>query len=307
MGEILELLGLVWNQALIRPMTNGLVGLYLLLFQNFGLSILVFTVLVRLATLPLTVRQTRQARAMAQLQPKIQELQKRYANDRQRLSKETFALYKEQGVNPLGCLGPLVIQMPIWIALYWSLIKALPASPESIVGLSGVLYSWFDAAHAAVPLDSGFLWLDLAQPDPLPLLPVLVGASMWATQKMTTPISADPRQRQTNQMMLWMLPLMFMFFTFQFPSGLALYWVASNLAGMAIQYKTAGWGGLRFGKQPEAAPVPAAVEPAAEEREEDADGERRSNGEDVGGGPGARPKGPRRRPRRSRSRGPRPR
>ena len=168
MGEFLDLLGLVWNQGLIRPMTNGLVGLYLLLFENFGLSILVFTVLVRLATLPLTVRQTRQARAMAQLQPKIQELQKRYANDRQRLSKETFALYKEQGVNPLGCLGPLVIQMPIWIALYWSLIKALPASPESIVGLSGVLYSWFDAAHAAVPLDSSFLWLDLAQPDPLP-------------------------------------------------------------------------------------------------------------------------------------------
>ena len=102
MSEITDLLSLAWNQALIRPMTNGLVLLYLILFNNFGLSILVFTVFVRVLTLPLTVRQTRSTRAISQLQPKLKELQKKHAKDRQKLSQETFRLYRENGINPTG-------------------------------------------------------------------------------------------------------------------------------------------------------------------------------------------------------------
>ena len=113
-------------------MVNSLVVIYLVLFDNFGLSILVFTATVRILTFPLTVKQLRQTRAMSQLAPRIQEIQKKHAGDRQRVSQETFRLYKEHGVNPVGCLGPLVVQMPILIGLYWALIKVLPSNPENL-------------------------------------------------------------------------------------------------------------------------------------------------------------------------------
>ena len=288
---MLELLGLVWNEALIRPMTNGLVLLYLLLFNNFGVSILVFTVLVRLVTLPLTVRQTRQARAMAQLQPKIQELQKRYANDRQRISKETFALYKQQGVNPLGCLGPLVIQMPIWIALYWSLIRALPASPESIVSLSGVLYSWFDGGPRRRPPGQR---LPLAGPSPAgPFAPAPgAGGRLHVghpeddhTHIRRSQAAAD----QPDDALDDAAHVHVLYVPVPERAGTVLGGLQPCRHGNSIQDRRVG--GLRFGKSKETAPAPAAVEPAGEEREEDADGERRSNGEDGGGGPRDRPKG----------------
>lgn len=269
----MEILGLIWNEGFIRPMVNGLLALYLVLFQNFGLAIIVFTVIIRVATMPLMLRQIRSSRAMSQLQPKLQELQKRFANDRQKISQETFKLYREQGINPIGCLGPLVIQMPIMIGLYWSLIKVLPSNPESLAGLASVIYSWFGAAHSAVPLSSGFLGMDLALPtgDPaIPsayrlVLPVAVGASMWAQQKMMTFPSSDPRQRQTNQIMLWMFPLMFGFFTLQFPTGLALYWVVTNVVGISIQYFVTGWGGLLPSRRkPQETPATEAPQPAKE-------------------------------------------
>ena len=240
----MELLGDLFREILMRPMANSLVLLYLVLFNNFGLSVIVFTVLIRLATMQLTLKQVKSTRAMSTLQPKMKELQARYKNDRQKLSSETFKLYKEHGVNPIGCLGPLVIQFPIWIGLYWALIRVLPSSPENLADLSQLLYGWLSVVHSAVPVDSTFLWLDLAVPDTLPIMPLLVGASMWVQQKMMTYPSQDPKQAQTQQMMLWMMPLLFVFLTFSFPSGLALYWLASNLMGVAIQYVTTGWGGL---------------------------------------------------------------
>ncbi|CAI8046192.1 Membrane protein insertase YidC 2 [Geodia barretti] len=219
-------------------MANCLVLLYIGLFSNFGLSIVVFTVLIRLATMNLTLKQVKSTRAMSTLQPKMKELQAKYKGDRQKLSSETFKLYKEHGVNPIGCLGPLVIQFPIWIGLYWALIRVLPSSPENLVDLSKLLYGWLPVVHSAVPVDSTFLWLDLAVPDTLPIMPLLVGASMWVQQKMMTYPSQDPKQAQTQQMMLWMMPLLFVFLTFSFPSGLALYWLTSNLMGVGIQYVT---------------------------------------------------------------------
>ena len=116
----MELLGDLFREILMRPMANSLVLLYLVLFNNFGLSVIVFTVLIRLATMQLTLKQVKSTRAMSTLQPKMKELQARYKSDRQKLSSETFKLYKEHGVNPIGCLGPLVIQFPIWIGLYWA-------------------------------------------------------------------------------------------------------------------------------------------------------------------------------------------
>ena len=234
----------IWNLAIIEPMINCLVLLYSVSFLNFGIAIIAFTLIVRLILIPLTVRQSRQMLKMTELQPQLKELQERYKDDRQQLSRRTMEIYKEHGVNPIGCLGPLFIQFPIWIGLFQAVIQTLPSTPERLVGLSERLYPWLPGVNDVIPINNTFLWLDLAQPDRLPVMPVLVGVSMFLMQKTTTMPSADPRQAQTNRMMLWMMPIMFGFFTTTFPSGLALYWVVSNIVGMIIQGFVTGWGPL---------------------------------------------------------------
>ena len=232
----MDALQFFFDNVLINPMLNILVGLYDLLFNQFGLAIIVFTIAVRVATLPLHMKQINQIRSMQALQPRMKELQERYKNDPQRRSRETMQMYRSAGVNPLGCLGPMLVQFPIWIALYQALLNSLGTTPDHLVGLSQRLYSWNPVADAAIPLSANFLWLDLANPDPTPLLPVLVGASTWAQQRMTTMPSTDERQAQTNRMMQWMFPLMLGFLAFSFPSGLALYWTVSNVIGVVTQY-----------------------------------------------------------------------
>lgn len=297
----------IWNGLILNPMLNGLVSLYAVLGRNFGLTIIVFTVLVRLATMRLTTRQMESTRKMTELQPRIKAIQRRYAKDRARISQETMRLYKEAGVNPVGCLGPLVIQFPIWIGLYLSIIQALPSTPEKLAGLSSHLYSWvpFINIDELIPLNSQFLWLDLSVPSPSPILPVLVGISMWVLQKMSTMPTADPSQQSTQRIMQWMLPFMFAFFTLRMPSGLPLYWFVSNTIGAAIQYRIAGWGGLKP-KAAEPGDVGAEEtvqeeDPSPEESTDDGqDGDQR---QDRRRGNRARPKGARRRARGSRRRG----
>ncbi len=235
----------IWNLLLLRPMLNVLIVLHKLLVENFGLAIIVFTILVRAITLPFTLKQLHSTKAITTLQPKLQELQKKYAKDKQKLAQEQMRLYKEMGVNPVGCLLPMLIQFPIWIGLYQSIMLALAATPEDLLGLAKHLYSW-PMLYEVVPLKQHFLWLNLTQPDRTFLLPVLVAGSMWVQQKMITTATTDPRQASMNSMMQWMMPMMFGFFTLQFASGLAIFWVISNVIGIAIQYFVTGWGGLRF-------------------------------------------------------------
>lgn len=261
----------IWNLLLFEPMLNSLIVLYGLLFQNFALAILGFTVLVRLLMLPLTLRQLRAAKAMSAIQPKMQELQRRYANDRQRLSQEQMRLYREEGVNPLGCALPTLIQFPIWIGLYQSIIYAMAGTPEALLNLSQRLYPWLGDLQALIPVEERFLWLNLNQPDMTYVMPVLVAVSMWIQQKMMTQPTTDERQKQMNDMMQWTMPLMFGFFTISFPSGLALYWVISNIISMVIQYFVTGWGGLaglRLGpvQFPGTAPAAVTVIPAPASR-----------------------------------------
>ncbi len=245
----------LWNTFILEPVLNSLIALTSVVAGNFGVAIIVLTVVVRLALYPLTVRQTRSTKAMQALQPKIQELQKKYAKNKQRLQQETMKLYKEVGINPLGCLWPMLIQLPIWIALYQSIMQALAATPENLLNLSEHLYSWA-AVSQAVPLNEHFLWLRLSKPDPNLILAILVGGTMWVQQKMVTPPATDSRQQSMTSMTTLMMPLMFGMFTLSFPSGLALYWVISNIIGIVIQYfVTGGWGYLRFAAAPK--PVPA--------------------------------------------------
>ena len=251
----------LWNTIILEPVLNSLIAMCTVLGGNFGLAIIVLTVIVRLILFPLTVRQTQSTKAMQTLQPRIQELQKKYAKNQQKLQQEMMKLYKEAGINPLGCLWPMLIQLPIWIALYQSIMQALAATPENLLSLSQHLYSW-SAVGQAVPLNDHFLWLRLSRPDPNLILAILVGGTMWVQQKMVTPPAADPRQRSMTSMTTMMMPLMFGFFTLSFPSGLALYWVVSNIIGIIIQYfVSGGWGYLRTPSAPKPAPDQKASPP----------------------------------------------
>ncbi len=232
----------LWNKVLLEPMMNGLVVLSGALGGSFGLAIVVLTLMVNIVTLPLMLRQIKSAKAMQELQPKMKEMQKKYARDKQKLQQETLKLYKESGFNPLGCFLPLVIQMVIGIALYQSILQTLATTPERLLGLSSHLYPW-SFIQQSVPAGNTFVGLNLAFPS-LPLV-ILVMATMWLSQKMTTVPSADPQQKQMQSMMLWMMPMMLGFFFMTFPSGLALYVVVGNIFRIFAQYSvTKSWGGL---------------------------------------------------------------
>jgi YidC/Oxa1 family membrane protein insertase len=210
--------------------------------------------------MPLTFKQTQSTKAMQSMQPKLQELQKKYARNQQKMQQEMMRMYKEAGINPLGCMWPMLIQMPIWIALYQSIIQALAATPENLLILSQHLYSW-DLVIQAIPLNEEFLGLKLSQADPngVMIMAVLVGITMWVQQKMVTAPSTDPKQAQMASMTTMMMPMMFAFFTLSFPCGLSLYWVVSNLIGIGIQYFVGGgWGYFTF---PSFRPQPQADAP----------------------------------------------
>jgi len=237
----------VWHLIIGNPILNVLIALSHILGGSFGLAIIALTVIVRLVSWPLTRRQLQSTKALQDMQPKMQELQKKYGKNQQKLQQEMMKLYKEAGVNPLGCLWPMLIQLPIWIALYQAIMKALATTPEHLLGLAHRLYSW-EVVRQAIPLSSRFLWLDLGQPDPYWILAIIVGGTMWAQQKMTTAPSVDPRQQSTARMMTLMMPFMFGVLTLMFPSGLALYWAVSNIIGIITQYfATGGWGYLKIG------------------------------------------------------------
>ncbi len=236
--------GIIWDTIILSPMINVMIVLSDFLFDNLGLTIIVLTIIVRAAMFPLTRRQLRATKQMQELQPKLAEVRKKYARDRQKRAKEEMALMKQSGVSPAGCVLPMLIQMPVWIALYQSIIRVLGATPEQFLNLSRHLYTTWPQVFSLVPLESRFLWLDLAAYDSTLVLPILVGGTMWLQQKMVTPTSSDASQQTQGRMMLWMMPLMFFFFSMSFPSGLALYWVASNIITIVLQYFTGGWGGL---------------------------------------------------------------
>ncbi len=237
-------IGYIWDLIILNPMINVLIVLSDYLFNSFGLTIIVLTIVIRGLMYPLTLKQLRASKAMQEIQSQVAEIRTKYAKDKQKAAQEQMKLYKQTGMNPLGCLLPMLIQMPIWIALYQSIIRVLAIAPEDFLSLSKHLYSSWPAVFSLVPLESKFLWLNLAAIDPWMLLPILVGGTMWLQQKMTMAPTADPKQQAQSQMMLWMMPLMFAFLTLSFPSGLALYWVTSNVITIVMQYFVTGWGGL---------------------------------------------------------------
>lgn len=232
---------------IINPFITILLFLYQILGGNVVLAIVVFTVLVRLATYPLTMKQQRSTKAMQEIQPELKKLQEKYKNNREQLAQAQWELYREHGYNPLASCLPLIIQLPILLGLYRAIVATLAATPLQLLNLSGRL--WVPELSNLVPLQNKFLWLNLAVPDPLYVLPVLVVVTTWLQQKLlmpSTPSSngggdnktADQAAQMSRQMMM-IMPLMFGFFSLSFASGLSIYFIASNIIGIG-QYAMMG-------------------------------------------------------------------
>ncbi len=243
------MIGQIFNTVLLGPFLNALLVLYSFLGHNYALAIVILTVVLRLVTQPLMAQQLKSSKKMAELQPQLKELEKKYGNDKERMAQEQMKLYKANGINPLGGCLPTLLQFPIWIALYQSIIQTLGRSPLQLLALSKHVYRLgiFSGLSLLIPLASRFLWLDLARPDPFYILPILTAATMWIQQKMMTPASTggdDSPQAQMSQSMAMTMPLMFGFITVNLASGLALYFVISNLIGIVVQYFMTGWGSL---------------------------------------------------------------
>lgn len=303
-------IGDIWNLVAVQPVLNTLIVLSHYLFNNFGLAIIALTVVIRGLLYPLSAKQIKASTAMQAMQPKVAELQKKYARDKQKLAREQMKLYKDSGVSPAGCLLPMLAQLPIWIALFHSISRVLAVIPEDFLRLSQYLYSW-PVIYSKLPLENDFLWLNLAAPDGRLVLPLLVGGTMWLQQKMITAETADPQQKSQSQMMLWAMPLMFSVLTLSFPSGLALYWVTSNIISIIIQYFISGWGGLAnlttsfkrsevIDRKSLKTATPDKPE-TGDDEEEESDGESRSKRPDSRRSNPRRPRTARRQPRRSKS------
>ncbi len=239
----------MWDQFILNPMINTLLYIYDLLGNNFGLAIIVFTALIRLVTYPLTQQQLTSTQKMQEFQKskRWQDIQKKYKNDKQKQQEEMLKLYREMGINPFsGCL-PMVIQFPIIIGLYQAIIRSLADAPLQLLELSRHIYSFIP--NSLIPLNSQFLWMNLGQPERLylpflpsigiPVLTILVVITTWLQTKLTTPPSPDSQGSQMTQMMTLYMPLLLGYFAYTYASGLALYFVVSNVLAIA-QYAAMG-------------------------------------------------------------------
>jgi len=181
-------------------MINDVVG-------NWGIAIILITIVVKTLLYPLTKKQYTSMAKMRALQPKMEQLKSRFGDDRQKMGQAMMELYKKEKVNPMGGCLPLLLQMPIFLALYWVFLESV------------------ELRHAPFGL-----WItDLSAKDPYFILPILFGASMWLMQKLSPTPAADPMQQK---MMMWM-PVIFSVFFVMFPAGLVLYWLVSNLISIA--------------------------------------------------------------------------
>jgi YidC/Oxa1 family membrane protein insertase len=242
----------IWNTVLLDPILNFLVLTSRYFLGSFGLAVILLTIVIRLATFPLNLRQLRSSKALREIQPEIKELQRKYSADRQKLGQEVAKLYKEHGINALGCYVPMLIQFPIWIALYISVVQALAYTPENLLGLQSQLYSP-SVLQNTVPLNHHFLWLDLTRGNIVMALVETV--TMWVLMGMSSTPTESPQKSMTQQartqqlmtrVLLWGIPLLMGLMTYLLPSGLSLYWVTSNIIGIILQYPITGWGVLKM-------------------------------------------------------------
>jgi len=224
----------IWT-PLLSAMEAGLLQLAMLTGSG-GLAIILFTVILKLALLPLSLAQTKSMKAMQAIQPELAQLRKKHGKDRERMTQEQMRLYKEHGVNPVaGCL-PMLPMMFVLIGLYQALINLAEREPQ---------------------FQESWLWIEnLSKPDipftvgdiPIPgILPIVMLVTQFAYGKMTPTMGAsdDPQQQMMARMTTYFMPIMLFFFSFNFPAGLVLYWVVSNISEIVRMGFTVSWAPLR--------------------------------------------------------------
>ncbi|HYP40308.1 MAG TPA: YidC/Oxa1 family membrane protein insertase [Chloroflexia bacterium] len=248
----MEFLGLIW-ESFWHLLLNILVAINSVV--NFpAVSIIIFTLFMRLLTVPLTMKALRSSRNMQAIQPKIREIQKQYGKDRAKQQEETMKLYQEYGINPAAGCFPMLVQLPIFIGLYSALdftLKAFTGDAANIAAQESVLRSilFNDAWVPFANFSAGFLWVpNLAAADPLFIWPVLSGLFQFIQSRMAMPHRdpnqpMDPQQKMMNGMMQFM-PIYIVFISAGFPAGTVIYWAFSSLFGAVQQYFITGFGSL---------------------------------------------------------------
>jgi len=257
---ILVLAFMRWTDV-VNIMINAMIFIYSFVGHNFGIAIILFTILIRVITWPLNAQQMKGAAAMQEFQNDKEWLaiQKKYAKDKEKLNVEMMRLYRERGINPFGSCLPTLIQFPILFALIPSITYAIGSTPLSLLKLSRSLYAIQNVANL-VPLNSKFLWMDLGLPErtllfglSIPILALIVALTTFLQTKLTMPPSANPNDQAaaTGKMMGIYMPIMLFMFSLNYASGLAVYFITSNILAI-VQYAMMGkvnWRNLLPGGQ----------------------------------------------------------
>ncbi|WP_100401288.1 YidC family membrane integrase SpoIIIJ [Bacillus sp. FJAT-42315] len=195
-----------WNEFVVYPLSQVIVKTAEAV-NSFGWAIVIVTIIIRLVILPLMIKQTKNTKAMQELQPEMQKIKEKYkskdAVSQQKMQQETMALFQKHGVNPLAGCFPLLVQMPIIFGFYQAIMRT-----------------------EAIKHDS-FLWFNLGAPDPLFILPLLAGATTFLQQKLM--MAGMTNQNPQMAMMLWLMPIMIIVFAVNLPAALSLYWVVGNI------------------------------------------------------------------------------
>jgi YidC/Oxa1 family membrane protein insertase len=196
-----------WDTYIVYPLSDVITYFAELFGENYGLSIIVVTLLIRIVLLPLMIKQTKSSKAMQDTQPELQELRKKYSSKdqktQQQLQQETMKLFQQHGVNPLaGCL-PLIVQMPILLGFYHAIMRNFQIGEHD------------------------FLWFDLGNPDPYFILPIIAGITTFLQQKII--MGGANNSNPQMKMMLYIMPVMIVVFAVTFPAALSLYWVVGNI------------------------------------------------------------------------------
>lgn len=251
MGEIGNLFFTIFTQ----PIFNALVLLFQL-FGEFGLSIIVLTLVIKLALFPLTLQQLKSMKANQALQPHLAEIRKKHANDKQAQALAMQGLYKEYGISPLGGCLPMLVQLPVLYGLYYALSQVLH-SASTVKDINQHLYPFIPHLQHFTQSNLNLDWftflnaswyIPLGQPDPTHILPILAALATFVQLRMSQPKTVGPKANdtsaQTMKMMQFIMPFFTLFIGWTFPSGLALYWTVSAIFQAVQQYFVTGWGSL---------------------------------------------------------------
>jgi YidC/Oxa1 family membrane protein insertase len=238
----------MWDTFILNPMINALLFLYRLLGGSFGLAIIVFTILIRLATYPLMASSQKSMKKMQDLQgsKEWKDLAKKYAKDKEKMQAEQMKLLQSSGANPLGGCLPMILQFPIMIGLYQAIGNVVPSTPLQLFSFSQRIYAFFPSA--LIPLTKTFLWMNLGTPEHLsipglpfaiPVLAILVLITSLVSQRIIPMMTTDAQSAQTNLIMNVFMVLLFTNISLSLASGLSVYFVTTNLLTI-VQYMLMG-------------------------------------------------------------------